>query len=69
MHLWKRIQLDFLYLTEIYRPRADYLNMDQNSDMSLLEMQVYVWRCLCVYVRGGEGLFVCMCVGWEGGGG
>ena len=45
----------------IYRPKADYLNIGQISGMNLLEMQAYVWRCVCVCVWGGGVLFVCMC--------
>ena len=51
-----------LFMTEIYRPKADYLNIGQISGVNLLEMQALVWRCVC-------GETFCMCVGRGGGGG
>ena len=51
-----------LFMTEIYRPKADYLNIGQISGVNLLEMQALVWRCVC-------GETFCMCVGERGGGG
>ena len=49
-------------LTEIYRPKADYLNVCQNSEMNRLEMYVCVRACVrvCVCLLGVR--FECVCV-------
>ena len=60
-------KLDFLYLTELYRPIAVYLNMGQNSGMNLFEMQAYVWKCVCRRGRGGFRVYSCGAWGAFGG--
>ena len=55
-------------MTEIYRPKAEYLSIGQISGMNLLEMQALVWRYVCV-CGGGGALFLYVCGGWGGVGG